>query len=132
MSTATERGVRVGLGPYIFFAVAGLNLAAFLWLLWRPSRGLWWGLLALAGAGLLWAWFIAYVGAAESPGYAGSRAFILLAALGAIGVVLMVIGARRRIACLRGHGPGRCAACGYDLAGFDGGVCPECGRALKT
>lgn len=24
---------------------------------------------------------------------------------------------------------GRCAACGYDLAGIRGGVCPECGRA---
>lgn len=28
------------------------------------------------------------------------------------------------------HGPGRCAACGYDLAGLRSGqVCPECGAA---
>lgn len=29
--------------------------------------------------------------------------------------------------CKQTPRPGRCAACGYDLAGLDGAACPECG-----
>lgn len=28
------------------------------------------------------------------------------------------------------HGPGRCGACGYDVRGVVGGLCPECGRSV--
>lgn len=32
----------------------------------------------------------------------------------------------------RGFGPGRCAACGYDLRNNVSAICPECGKDRKT
>ncbi len=51
---------------------------------------------------------------------------VLNSLVGAVGVWLMAVlpGAVRRARYRR---RGRCVACGYDLAGVDGGVCPECG-----
>jgi hypothetical protein len=37
----------------------------------------------------------------------------------------------RRAAALK-PGPGRCAACGYDLAALRGEVCPECGARTPS
>lgn len=56
---------------------------------------------------------------------------ILNSLVGAIGIwVLVVLPAAVRRARRRRRG--LCAACGYDLAGVGGGVCPECGGGKGT
>lgn len=48
----------------------------------------------------------------------------LIAAGVGVYVAMAVVGTRARAR----DAAGACARCGYDLAGLDGGVCPECGR----
>lgn len=115
-----------GWGPYILLAVSLLQGATFFLFIHRPLRGGRAGCLAFAGSVLLTAAFLGYVTLVEGGSRSVAAAWAGIVLLGGI---MLALGVRGKTRALRGHGPGRCTACGYDLRGAPPGPCPECGRA---
>jgi len=104
-------------------AAAGVALTRF------HRRGIAPAAVSLAGGLLAWAWPIAVIGLAEGvyTGWPGLATVLALAGTaGFAAVVAGVVMALRRNPL---QGPGRCRACGYDLAGHRPPArCPECGE----
>lgn len=107
-------------------------------LLWRAAQDVWFvpisvGALALAWGGAVFL-NLALYGTALGPPIGAPpddrrNIFLFAAALWHLQMIAaLAVWADRRIVLL--HAPiGRCAACGYDLAGLTGMISPECGRA---
>lgn len=49
-----------------------------------------------------------------------------------VAAVMLAVSLRWLPTLWRRPRPGFCAACGYDLRGLSGSICPECGRNVKT
>ena len=78
---------------------------------------------SIAGALMVWGGYVALIGILERTWTLRSAGFWLASLVGCAGLWLLVMGVRR--AAARRFGPGRCARCGYELAGLS--PCPECG-----
>lgn len=90
------------------------------------SRGLGFALLCPAGAALMLGLWVAAAGVLEGAwGWTTTGLWIAIP-LGAVGVLLQVVG--WRAAWRPRRRAGECAVCGYDRGGLGAGVCPECGK----
>lgn len=111
----------VGLGPLICGCV-GLGYALVPTGTWVSSLLRWLSLIVFALLLVLIGWLLI-------RGIA--RGQLVVGAPVLLGLPCLVNAAYAFVGRGRAYGPGQCAACGYDLMGLEGGVCPECGPAAS-